>query len=355
MKLLIIFVVSILFISCQNGNSTPDTTLNRNPEVFVVKVIDITDEKATISWDEAVDMDGDKVTYNIKQGLIEVSDLSTTTYTFNELTQNTNYKGSVKATDSKGGSIEVPFSYTTQKKGTATENPSYKIPNDLKEYYKSIDFTSTQQKLYDELATLTISKHTNILSYKERHNYLYDADEDKSDTDNVILIYSGESRYWKEYAGNIYDVKSTFNTEHIYPKSKLKSGSEYTDAVTDLHHLRVCDASINSSRSNYPYTEGNGSYQLKGSSWYPGDEWKGDVARMIMYVNLRYNESWSDVCTGGIDLLLKWNAEDPVNSFEIQRNTVIENAQGNRNPFIDNPYLATVIWGGSEKAENRWK
>jgi hypothetical protein len=27
--------------------------------------------------------------------------------------------------------------------------------------------------------------------------------------------------------------------------------------------------------------------------------------------------------------------------------------QGNRNPFIDNPYLATRIWGG-QVAQNRW-
>ncbi|MGB8704779.1 MAG: endonuclease [Gillisia sp.] len=54
-----------------------------------------------------------------------------------------------------------------------------------------------------------------------------------------------------------------------------------------------------------------------------------------------------------MDLFLKWNREDPVSIFEIQRNNVIEGAQGNRNPFIDNPYIATLIWGGTP-AENRW-
>jgi endonuclease I len=42
-----------------------------------------------------------------------------------------------------------------------------------------------------------------------------------------------------------------------------------------------------------------------------------------------------------------------VSLFEEQRNNVIEGAQGNRNPFIDNPYLATLIWGGNP-AENKW-
>ncbi len=51
-----------------------------------------------------------------------------------------------------------------------------------------------------------------------------------------------------------------------------------------------------------------------------------------------------------IDLFLEWNAEDPVSDFERQRNTYHDSqqtyAQGNRNPFIDNAYLATRIWGG---------
>ncbi len=88
-----------------------------------------------------------------------------------------------------------------------------------------------------------------------------------------------------------------------------------------------------------------------GSSWYPGDDWRGDVARIIMYANLRYNEPFTDV--GTLNLFLEWNEEDPVSSIEDQRNTVISGAQGNRNPFVDNPYIATVIWGGTP-AENRW-
>lgn len=351
MKPFIIFVVSILFISCQSGDATPKIVENRAPSKFEVKPSNITNSKATISWGKAIDPDGDKVTYYIRQGISEVFSTISTIHTFEGLKQNTKYKGSVKASDGKGGVTEIPYSYTTKKKDVVVvENPTYKIPNSLKEYYKSIDFKKTGKELKDELAVLTINKHTNILTYKERHNYLYDADEDKNNTENVILIYSGGSRYWKEYAGNIYGVKPTFNTEHVYPRSKIKG-----TAITDLHHLRVCDAKINSKRGNYPYSEGSGMYKFKGSSWYPGDEWKGDVARMIMYINLRYNEPWNDVCNGGIDLLLKWNAEDPVSAIEIKRNTVIEKAQGNRNPFIDNPYLATVIWGGDKKAENRWQ
>jgi endonuclease I len=70
-----------------------------------------------------------------------------------------------------------------------------------------------------------------------------------------------------------------------------------------------------------------------------------------LYLNIRYGESFDSV--GNLDLFIAWNIEDPVSEFETQRNTVIYSAQGNRNPFIDNPYLATLIWGGDD-AENKW-
>ena len=140
-----------------------------------------------------------------------------------------------------------------------------------------------------------------------------------------MLVYTGEERFWKEYEGNKNYEPTTFNTEHIYPRSKI-----VTEAVTDLHHLRVCDKKVNTRRSNHPFTEGKGAANLHNKAWYPGDEWKGDVARMIFYLNLRYNE--------------EINEEDPVSDFEHQRNNVIEGAQGNRNPFIDFPQLARTVF-----------
>ena len=53
------------------------------------------------------------------------------------------------------------------------------------------------------------------------------------------------------------------------------------------------------------------------------------------------------------DIFLEWNEEDPVSPFEKTRNNVLQDIQGNRNPFIDNPYLATLIWGGPQ-APDSW-
>lgn len=230
------------------------------------------------------------------------------------------------------------------------ETVAFNIPAELQDYYSDLAITTSQELNYEFVSDHTIRHHTTILTYFQRHDYLYEADEDLDNPDNVILMYSGESRYWKEYTSdsNPYSPQ-TFNTEHIYPQSLLNAA----DAVTDLHHLRSADASINSLRLNYPFTEGSGEYGIvDGDKWYPGDEWKGDVARMVMYLNVRYGEKFEKV--GTLALFLKWNREDPVSPFEIHRNEVIQGAQGNRNPFIDNPYLATLIWGG-EAAENRWQ
>jgi len=221
-------------------------------------------------------------------------------------------------------------------------------PTELQAYYSGIDFNLTGNDLYDDLATLTVNKHTTILTYSQRHDYLYDADEDLNDASRVILIYSGDSRYELEYeSGNNLYMPQTFNTEHVYLRSLLDD----PNAEADLHNLRVCDIAVNSSRDNDPFIDGSGAFGPIGSSWYPGDEWKGDVARIIFYLNLRYNEPFSDV--GTLSLFLDWNAEDPVSFLEDQRNSVISGVQGDRNPFIDNPYLATLIWGGTA-AENRW-
>ena len=90
---------------------------------------------------------------------------------------------------------------------------------------------------------------------------------------------------------------------------------------------------------------------------------------MMMYMYVRYEDRCLPTNIGigdnsltqddMIDLFLKWNVEDPVSNIEKNRNTYHEDlsngsAQGNRNPFIDNPYLATMIWGGTENAEDLW-
>ncbi len=272
-----------------------------------------------------------------------------------------NSNGSVTYTPANGFKGQDSFTYSlcdddaeaTCSTATVTVNVleavAFNVPEGIKGYYAELAITIDADLNFEFVSNHTINNHTTILSYGQRHEFLYIADADLTNQDNVILMYTGESRFWKEYTSgtNSYSPQ-TFNTEHIFPQSKLNS----EDAVTDLHHLRSTDADINSLRSNYPFVDGSGTYKLVGDNeWFPGDEWKGDVARMVMYLNVRYGEEFVKV--GSLDLFLKWNKEDPVSAFEMQRNNVIYAAQGNRNIFIDNPYIATLIWGGAA-AENKW-
>ena len=303
--------------------------------------------------------------------------------TFENLTENDDFIGTISLhvdapSSKKGAQVRVESSniiYTPPKDFLGMDEFNYKIcstrdssvcssatvtveilkaytldvPSSLEIYYQNLflceDFQTNQQVL----GKLTSTSHTSILSYGQRHNFIYSADADLQNQNNVVLMYSSERRFWKEYTSPNNDHNpQTFNTEHVYPQSKLNDNN----AVTDLHHLRVCDSKINSSRSNHPFVDGEGSFERVNTTWFPGDEWKGDVARMIFYLSIRYKESINVI--GSEALFMKWNIEDPVSDIERQRNSVIEQAQGNRNPFIDNPYLVTLLWGG-EDAENLWE
>ena len=164
-----------------------------------------------------------------------------------------------------------------------------------------------------------------------------------------------------------------WNREHVFPRSRAVPvlTVQLPGPGTDFHNLRPCDVETNTLRSNLKFVAGSGNSGIVGEGWYPGDEWKGDVARMVMYMYLRYNGNGSSVeqtrclptatamgSTTSIDpnmveVLLQWNAEDPVSDIELARNDLSEIHQSNRNPFIDNPVLATLIWGGPE-AEDTW-
>ena len=273
-----------------------------------------------------------------------------------------NEDGTVTYSPASGFEGEDTFTYTicdddeTPECATATvtvrvvQPVSFNIPSSLLGYYSGATLSQDPALLKSELATLTETQHVNKLEYYMRHDYLYDADASFSDPEYVVLMYTGELRHWSEYQEGDVSEGETFNTEHIYPQSYLGDNQV---AKNDMHHMRVADIEINEARSNYPFTDGSGTYKLiNENSWYPGDEWKGDVARMVLYVHLKYGEPISHV--GNLEMFLRWNVEDPVSAFEMQRQEIIEGAQGNRNPFIDNPYFATLIWGGPQ-AENLWE
>ncbi len=236
-----------------------------------------------------------------------------------------------------------------------------------------------------------VSSHTQ-LSY----TYLWTAFQytDARADGKVWDIYSNTTNYVFGYStsggnqcGNYSKEGDCYNREHSFPKSwfNVKSGDENTVPMgTDLFHLYPSDGFVNGKRSNYAFGEvsaptytSNNSYcklgpcsfpGYTGTVFEPGDDMKGDFARTYFYMVTTYQDrivTWTgsdaaqilDVTNSAtltypsfkqwtVNLLLKWNNQDVVDTKEINRNNVIyTNYQHNRNPFIDHPELAEYIWG----------
>lgn len=169
---------------------------------------------------------------------------------------------------------------------------------------------------------------------------------------------------------------SCYNREHSFPKSWF--GGEVSPMYTDLFHLIPTDSYVNSRRSNYPYgevsaptwTSQNGGKLgpctvngYAGTVFEPVDEYKGDLARNYFYMVTRYadvvagwesNTPESDAVLDGtpypafepwaITMLIQWHLSDPVSDKEVARNDSVYTIQGNRNPFIDHPEFAVLMW-----------
>ncbi|SEB50435.1 Por secretion system C-terminal sorting domain-containing protein [Tenacibaculum sp. MAR_2009_124] len=233
-------------------------------------------------------------------------------------------------------------------------------------YYNNVNINLTGSSLKNELATKIISTHHTNLSYTPGvWNTLKQTDLDPINNSKVLLIYGysdtdGNYRTDRTRSKNANggSAGTQWNREHVYPKSLGNPNLGTSGPGSDVHHLRPCDISYNSSRGSKKFAQGSGTSGVVSAGWYPGDEWKGDVARMMLYMYLRYGSQClpKNVAVGSspssdsnmVTLLLQWNADDPVSNFEKQRNPIIENLQGNRNPFIDNPAFATKIWGGPQ-------
>jgi endonuclease I len=245
-------------------------------------------------------------------------------------------------------------------------------------YYNGFNWSQTGMTLKSALTTKITSTHTKDLTYSQVWEALKITDLDPQNSSNVLLIYGWEDGSDSNITNDLSRDKDNnggtngqWNREHVFAQALGNPSLGQIGPGADAHMLRSCDVQRNGSRDNRLFIAGSGNSTTVGTNnWYPGDEWKGDVARILMYMYLRYgNQCLPTLVTTGStvatdsnmpSLLLQWNAEDPVSQYEDNRNTYLGGTpnnnnykQGNRNPFIDNPYLATVIWGGPV-AQNRW-
>ncbi len=273
--------------------------------------------------------------------------------------------------------IDHTFAFSTQSVGT--------------DYYASADTSSAE--------SLRLSLHE-IIDDHQRYPYsstatdtwdiLEFADEDPMNPGRILDVYKNAS-YLKAGGGN-----TEYNREHTWPKSYgFTSDNASNYPYTDTHMLFLSDAGYNSSRNNKPYAEcladcvervtevnngtGGGSGAFPGNSnWYDTLYWQtwgdrqGDVARAVLYMAIRYegglhgvtgaaepdlrltndtalissnSENQSVAYMGLLSDLLLWHEQDPPDAKERLRNEAVYSYQGNRNPFIDHPEWAAVLWG----------
>jgi endonuclease I len=202
-------------------------------------------------------------------------------------------------------------------------------------YYASLTGLSGDA-LKTELARI-ISTGVKTISYSATSYVLDETDADPAKPGNILLVYNRAS------VSGVWDGATTWNKEHVWPQSKLGTASD-----SDLHNLKPSNPTINSSRGNLPFVAGTGAYGVRGSGWFPGEDDKGDIARIVFYMNTRWGLAINSGI-GSLSTFIQWHNEDPVDDFERSRNESIYANQNNRNPYIDHPELVALVYGTSNQ------
>lgn len=229
----------------------------------------------------------------------------------------------------------ITFSPLQLQTETSAQQTQTAATSQIDSYYQSAAGKSgpaLKKALHD-----IIDDHT-PLSYSDVWDALKTTDEDPNNANNVLLLYSGISRSKQANGGNV----GQWNREHVWAKSHGNFGTSKGPG-TDLHHLRATDVQTNSTRGNLDFDIGGNEYKGAPGNFYDNDSFephnrvKGDVARMLFYMAVRYegDDSFPDLelnnnvnngsapLHGKMSILLKWHKQDPVDQIERNRNEII--------------------------------
>ncbi len=265
----------------------------------------------------------------------------------------------------------------------------------LGSYYAGVDTTNAttlRQTVHDIIKVSVSNPYSS--SSTDTWDMLSFADEDPltnvdpNVVEKVIMVYKNDSL---TYNGG---GQQPYNREHTWPQSYGFKTPTNNAARTDAHHLMMSDKNYNNNRGNLYFdncnascTErpttayngiGGGSGTYPGNSnWFDGNSWevwnerKGDIARAMFYMDVRYagdrvdnfgvqepdlilTDNTSLIQThstlqavgymGLLSTLLDWHTQDPVDATEMARNDVVFGFQMNRNPFIDHPEWVACIF-----------
>lgn len=253
---------------------------------------------------------------------------------------------------------------------------------DIDEYYepvRGLKGEELKQALHE-----IIDGHRSF-SYNSSKDSWLDTDVLPSNSNNLYLFYQGSLPRSQVY--------SSSNREHVWAKSH-GDFEDINPMHSDYHNLHPTNPDVNQYRSNYNFGEVDTSKSYKdfgedyswsessmsgnllgsglntsGTVFEPKDQFKGDVARTIFYMAVRYEGDNGEMdleVSGNIDTsrynsftsgadglhgnfidLYNWATSgiDPIDDYEVHRNnTIDQDYQHNRNPFIDHPEFIIMIY-----------
>lgn len=232
-------------------------------------------------------------------------------------------------------------------------------------YYNSLDGLADgalRQALQDIIANPNVVR---AQTYADVLDILQEADQNPLNSNQVWLVYTEQGRAKLDLqTGSNNNGK--WNREHTFPRSRGGFNDIEADDIadgidvfwtteadslrhgnSDAHALRAADGPENSTRGNQHYGQYTGPVANQGSFY-------GDVARAVLYMDVRYNgldivNGFPNITgqLGDLTTLLNWHRNDPPDDFEMNRNNVVYSWQFNRNPFIDQPDLVEYLWGNN--------
>ena len=273
------------------------------------------------------------------------------------VTSNNNLKIRVEDNDFKISPFGTPLAPTFGKVST-TASPGY---------YKKTDKLSGANLISGLRDIISDPNVVRAQTYNDVIDILKEADQNPANHNQVWLVYleKGRSKIDLQLSS---DNAGYWNREHVWPRSRGGFNSIEADEAfdgidvfwptnadstrhgnSDAHSIRAVDGQENTKRGNQFYGQYIGPAGNLGS-------FKGDVARSIFYLAIRFNAlqvvngypegevgKFGDLAT-----LLEWHRNDPPDDFEMNRNNVVQKWQYNRNPFIDMPEMVEYIWGNKQ-------
>ncbi|MBT3980617.1 MAG: endonuclease I [Bacteriovoracaceae bacterium] len=256
------------------------------------------------------------------------------------------------------------------------------------EYY---DFDSINTlsgyELKSALKQILRQTHT-ARSYGSLNQIYLESDVDKTyeNDGSIVDMYSENAKAPDQYnyskrshqCGNYRKEGDCANREHLFPQSIFRKQSPMR---SDFFHVFPTDGYVNNRRGRLPFGEvdnpewvsANGSKvgtncsgPYRGKVFEPIDEFKGDIARALLYFAIRYEDrvaNWEHDMIDNtrdqvyskwfLDILIKWHKADPVSAHELRRNEVGFTYQNNRNPLIDYPQWVDAIWIQGQKQQRK--